>query len=177
MVKSREQKRAVLEELKDKISRAKTVVFLIYAGLSVKEMTELRRKLEEADIDFGVYKLTLLEKAAEEKGLKIDPTIFKGPTAIAFSYKDEVAAAKIIHEFGKKYETVEIEGGIFENEVVDAAKIKTLAAIPSKEELLVKLVRATGYPMAGLISVLKGNLSKLVFVLNSCYQSKAKCSE
>jgi large subunit ribosomal protein L10 len=172
MPKSKEQKQAVLEELQDKFGRAVTAVFIIYAGLSVKEMTELRRKLEEAGIDFGVYKLTLVQKAAKEKGIEIDPSIFTGPTAIAFDYADEIKAAKIIRSFGKEHEAVQIEGGIFQNQIIDAAKVKVLAAIPSKEELYAKLVWAAKYPAFGLVSALKHNLNKLVFVLNNYYQGK-----
>jgi len=172
MAKTKEQKQAVLEELRDKLSRAKTVVFLIYAGLSVKEMTDLRRKLEAEGIDFGVYKLTLLSKAAKENGLEIDPAIFSGPTAVAFNYQDEITAAKIIRQFGREHEALQLEGGIFENKVIGIDQVKSLAAIPSKEELLTKLVGAIQAPAYGLVSALKGNLNKLAFILNSYYQGK-----
>jgi len=176
MAKSKEQKQAVLEDLRDKFERAKTVVFVIYAGLSVKEMTELRRKLEEAGIDFGVYKLTLVEKAAKEQNIEIDPAIFTGPTAIAFNYQDEITAAKIIRQFSKEHEAMQIEGGLFENRVISIDEVKALAAIPGKEELYAKLVWAIQGPAYNLVSALKGNLNKLVFVLNSFYQSKSESS-
>jgi len=166
------EKQSITTELVEKLSRIKSAVFAIYSGLSTKEMNELRAKLEEAGLEALVAKLTLFARAAKEVGINLDESIFTGPTLIVFNYEDELRAAKIIKDFAKTHEALQIEGGIFEGSTIGAEKVKALAAIPSREELYAKLVTLIQSPASGLVNVLKANLSKLVYVLNSYYLSK-----
>ena len=167
-----EEKQQIVAGLIDKLSRIKSAVFAIYSGLTVKDMNELRAKLEEAGLEAMVAKLSLLARAAREVGIPLDESIFTGPTVVVFNYEDELLAAKILKNFSKEHEALQIEGGIYEGAIIDAEKVKILAAIPSRDELYAKLVGILKGPSYGLVNVLKGNLSKLVYILNSYYRSK-----
>jgi large subunit ribosomal protein L10 len=166
------EKKQITAKLIDKLSRIKSAVFAIYSGLTVKDMNELRTKLEEAGLEVMVAKLTLLARAAKEVGISLDESIFAGPTVIVFNYDDEIKAAKIIKDFAKTHEALQIEGGIFEGKTIDAEKVKALGSIPGREELYAKLIGLIQAPSYGLVGVLRANLEKLVYVLNSYYQSK-----
>ena len=132
-----EQKQAVVSEIKDKFNDAKSVVLFDYRGLTVSEVTELRRALRESNSDYKVYKNTLTKRAVNENGIELD-SYLEGPTAISFS-TDELAPVKILSEFAKSHEALELKAGIVEGKVVDASELGKYAAIPSREGLLTML--------------------------------------
>ena len=132
-----EQKASVVSEIKEKFGNAKSVVLFDYRGLTVSEVTELRRALRESDSDYKVYKNTLAKRAANENGLELD-SYLEGPTAISFS-NDELAPVKILSEFAKSHEALQLKAGIVEGKVVDSNELGKYAAIPSREGLLTML--------------------------------------
>ena len=132
-----EQKASVVSEIKEKFGNAKSVVLFDYRGLTVSEVTELRRALRESDSDYKVYKNTLAKRAANENGLELD-SYLEGPTAISFS-NDELAPVKILSEFAKSHEALQLKAGIVEGKVVDSSELGKYAAIPSREGLLTML--------------------------------------
>jgi len=132
-----EQKASVVSEIKEKFGNAKSVVLFDYRGLTVSEVTELRRALRESDSDYKVYKNTLTKRAANENGLELD-SYLEGPTAISFS-NDELAPVKILSEFAKSHEALQLKAGIVEGKVVDSNELGKYAAIPSREGLLTML--------------------------------------
>ena len=132
-----EQKAGVVTEIKERFENAKSVVAFDYRGLSVAEVTELRRKLREAGADYKVYKNTLTKRALDE--LNIDMSEYlAGPSAIAFG-TDELSIVKIINDFAKEHEALELKAGIVEGKVAGLEDLKRYAAIPSRDMLLTML--------------------------------------
>ena len=132
-----EQKAGVVSEIKERFENAKSVVAFDYRGLSVAEVTELRRKLREAGADYKVYKNTLTKRALDE--LNIDMSEYlAGPSAIAFG-TDELSIVKVIDDFAKEHEALELKAGIVEGKVAGLEDLKRYAAIPSRDTLLTML--------------------------------------
>ena len=132
-----EQKAGVVSEIKERFENAKSVVAFDYRGLSVAEVTELRRKLRETGADYKLYKNTLTKRALDE--LNIDMSKYlAGPSAIAFG-TDELSVVKVINDFAKEHEALELKGGIVEGKVAGLEDLKRYAAIPSRDTLLTML--------------------------------------
>ena len=132
-----EQKQAVVNEITDKLKDSKTYVLFEYRGLTVGETNELRRKLKETDSEFKVYKNTLSKRALETLNIDLNEHL-NGPKAIAFG-KDEIAPIKVLSDFAKDHKALEIKVGVVNGDIVDDAKLKELASIPSREGLLTML--------------------------------------
>lgn len=131
-----EEKQKIAEDLHERFSKSAVVVVTDYKGLDVSSMNDLRRKLREADIEFQVVKNTLLVRAAKDTDVALIQDYFKGPSAVALSYSDPVAPAKILMQFAKDNQKLEIKGGLLKNKVLDPEAIKALALLPSREVLL-----------------------------------------
>ena len=132
-----EQKAGVVSEIKEKFENAKSVVMFDYRGLSVAEVTELRRKLREAGADYKVYKNTLTKRALDELNINMDDYL-AGPSAISFG-TDELSIVKIINDFAKEHDALELKAGIVEGKVAGLEDLKRYAAIPSRDMLLTML--------------------------------------
>ena len=132
-----EQKQVVIDEIKEKFANAKSIVLFDPRGLKVSEVTELRRNLRESGSDYKVYKNTLTKRAIADSGLELD-SYLEGPTAISFS-SDELAPVKIISEFAKNHEALELKAGVVEGKVANVEELNSYAAIPSREGLLTML--------------------------------------
>ncbi|KGR75324.1 50S ribosomal protein L10 [Ureibacillus sinduriensis] len=142
-----ETKKAVVQEIADKFQAAASVVVVDYRGLTVGQVTELRKQLREAGVEFKVYKNTLTRRASEIAGVEGINEFLTGPNAVAFSNEDVVAPAKIINDFAKKNEALEIKAGIIEGNVSSADDVKALAELPSREGLLSMLLSVLQAPM------------------------------
>ena len=173
MAKTKQAKEELLLSLKDKLARAKVCVLMKYQGLKVKESEELRIKLREAGIDMVVPKNTVAKIALKEQGVEVTGEAFTQPLAMVFAYEDEVRPAKEIVLFGKTHEVLEILGGIYNNKMIDASVIKSLAALPSRDELLAKMVGSIKSPLNGFVNVLAGVPRALVTALKQIEQKKA----
>lgn len=132
-----EQKQAVVSEIKEKFENAKSVVLFDPRGLKVSEVTELRRSLRESGSDYKVYKNTLAKRALIDSGLDLN-SYLEGPTAISFS-SDELAPVKILSDFAKEHEALELKAGVVEGHVATLDELKSYAAIPSRDGLLTML--------------------------------------
>ena len=141
-----EQKATVVSEIKEKFENAKSVVMFDYRGLSVAEVTELRRKLRENGADYKVYKNTLTKRALDELNINMDEYL-AGPSAITFG-TDELSIVKILDDFAKDHNALELKAGIVEGKVAEASELAKYAAIPSREGLLTMLA-------AGLMGTVK----------------------
>ena len=170
---ARPEKEAVVKELTDKFSSAKSLVITDYLGLNVAEMTELRSRLREAGVEFKVVKNTLATIAANDVEMEGMTDYFSGPTAIAFGEDDAVSPAKVLVEFAKDHEVLEIKAGLLNGEIISKEKVESLAEIPSREELLAKAFASMKAPLSGLVNVLQGNIRGLVQVLNQIKEEKA----
>ena len=145
-----EQKKQIVTEIADKFKASKTVVVVDYRGLTVSEVTELRKQLREAGVEFKVYKNSLTRRAAEAAELDGLNGSLTGPNAIAFSTEDVIAPAKILNDFAKKHEALEIKSGVIEGNVASAEEIKALAELPSREGLLSMLLSVLQAPIRNL---------------------------
>lgn len=147
MSKAIENKQSQVQEITEKFQSAASVVVVDYRGLNVAQVTELRKQLREAGVEFKVYKNTLTRRAAEAAGLEGINDVLVGPNAIAFSNEDVVAPAKIINEFAKKNEALEIKAGIIEGTISSVEDVKALAELPSREGLLSMLLSVLQAPV------------------------------
>lgn len=160
MSKNRERKEAVVVEINDKFSKAKSAVVLDYRGLDVSQVTELRKQFRENGIDYKVYKNRLVKlaiKGTEFESLEGELT---GPNGIAFSYEDEVLAAKIAKDFSKKNKELELRSGVVDGVFYDQEKITELADIPSKDILLAKFMGSIQSPISKFAYLIKAIAEK-----------------
>ncbi|MET4561691.1 50S ribosomal protein L10 [Lysinibacillus parviboronicapiens] len=147
MSKAIENKQSQVQEITEKFQGAASVVVVDYRGLNVAQVTELRKQLREAGVEFKVYKNTLTRRAAEAAGVEGINEVLTGPNAIAFSTEDVVAPAKIINDFAKKNEALEIKAGIIEGTISSVEDVKALAELPSREGLLSMLLSVLQAPV------------------------------
>lgn len=166
-MQSKDQKKEIIKELAKKIKDSKAVVFSDYKGLKVKDMMALRNELRASGVELKVLKKTLINLALKDAGIPIDVKKLEGQIAIAISAGDEVVAAKIIAKLAKVNENLKMIGGILGTKELAAEEVNALAKLPSKEELLVKLVGTINRPVSGFVNVLAGNLRGLVQVLKT----------
>ena len=167
MAKTKLQKAETLASLTDVLKRAKGVVFADFRGTSVKDASVLRRQARKEGVSYVVAKKTLIGLAAKNANLEgVDTDKLMGNIGVAVSDSDEVTAARVLSEFKKGKEHFKILGGIFERKFVGADTINSLAALPSKNELLSQVLRVMQGPMSGFVRVLNGNITGLVRVLS-----------
>ncbi|MFD2115008.1 50S ribosomal protein L10 [Paenibacillus yanchengensis] len=150
-----QQKEAAVAEISSKLSQSSTTVVADYRGLNVAQVTELRKQLREAGVEFQVLKNSLVRRATEGAGLSDLNEVLTGPTAIAFSGEDAIAPAKILNDFAKKNEALKLKGGVVEGKVVDVSQIKALAELPSREGLLSMLLSVLQAPMRNFALAVK----------------------
>lgn len=155
-----EAKQQEVKVIGEKLRGSVTTVVADYRGLNVSQVTELRKQLREAGIEFQVLKNTMVRRATAEAELTELDQVLSGPTAIAFSPEDAVAPAKILNDFAKKNDALEIKGGVVEGRVVDVAQIKALAELPSREGLLSMLLSVLQAPMRNFALAVKAVAEK-----------------
>lgn len=169
-----EDKKQIVEELREKFSKSKILILTDYKGLNVSEMSDLRRQLKDFQIEYQVVKNTLLFRAAENTDVAKISDNFKGPSAIALSYDDPVAPAKVLKKFAEEKKKLEIKIGIMEGKVLDFGQIKALSELPSQEVLLGKLLSVLIGVPSGLVNVLANTQREIVNVLQAIKDQKEK---
>jgi len=155
-------KQAVVAGIKEKMAAAKSIVIVDYRGLTVAEVTELRNQCRAAGVEYAVLKNTMVSLAAKELGINGLDDYLKGPTAVAFGMTDAVAPAKVLTDFIKKAKKVEVKCGVLDGQILNAAGVEALAAIPSREVLLAKV-------MGSMMSA----VSKFVYVVEALRKKQA----
>jgi len=170
------KKEAIVKELKDQMTSSKGVVITSYRGLTVANDTKLRRALREAGVHYHVVKNTMMRIAAKDAGLEEIAEHLEGTTAMAYS-EDAVAPAKVICDFIKKNKLDEanilsVKVGLVEGKVIDEKEVKALAALPSREELIAKLLGSMNAPIANTVGVLSGVIRNAVYVLDAVRAKK-----
>ncbi|KPG69515.1 MULTISPECIES: 50S ribosomal protein L10 [unclassified Enterococcus] len=154
------KKSAIVDEVSEKFSAAASVVVVDYRGLTVDEVTRLRKQLRDANVEMKVIKNSILSRAAEKAGLEGLGEVFTGPTAVAFSNEDVVAPAKIINDFAKDAKALEIKGGIIEGKVSSVEEIVALAKLPNREGLLSMLLSVLQAPIRNVAYAVKAVAEK-----------------
>ncbi|MDB5178302.1 MAG: ribosomal protein [Patescibacteria group bacterium] len=176
MAISREAKEQAVAKLSDDLGRIKLAVMTDYRGLTVPEVEELRGLLRDEGITYRVTKNTLLRLAAKNNPAlaDVDPTSFTGPMALALGFDDEVAPARVIFQYAKQHQALEIVGAITgEGVVLDAAQVKALATLPTREQLIAQVVGTIAAPLSGFVGVMSGNVRSIINVLNALSEAKA----
>jgi len=173
MPKTKQQKQEIGRDLKERLAKAKAVVFTSFNALTVKENELLRAELVKENSEYYATKKTLLARALKDANIEVDARGLEGQVAITFGYADEVAPAKIISRFVKDLDgRIKFLGGILEGKFVNATSITELATLPSKEELYAQVVGSINAPVSGFVNVLAGNLRSLVHVLSAIKETK-----
>ncbi|MFH1598000.1 MAG: 50S ribosomal protein L10 [Patescibacteria group bacterium] len=173
MAKTKQRKKEDIKNLEAKFKEAKTIVFVDYKGLAVKEVEELRKNLRDNQIDYVVSKKSLANIAAEEAGYQdVDLKKLEGQLAIGFG-QQEVLPAKLLYQFAVQHESLKLLAGLVDGKMVDQERITALAQLPTKEELLAKMVGSIKAPISGLLNVLQGNMRSLVYALKAIAESKS----
>ena len=170
----REEKVKVVEEIKQKFSECSSAVLVDYKGLTVEEVNGLRNQFRQSGVDYKVYKNTLINIAAKDLGLDDIIPHLEGPTAIAFGSNDPVAPAKILTETISKLKKMELKVGIIEGRVIDVDGINALAKLPSREELIAKMLGSMNAPITNLVGVLSGTIRAFAYTLNAIIEKKEK---
>lgn len=155
-----EVKAKLVDEVSDKIKEAASVVVVDYRGLTVAEVTSLRKQLRDNGVEMKVIKNSILRRAAEQAGLEGLGEVFTGPTAVAFSNEDVVAPAKIMADFAKEAPALEIKGGIIEGKVASLEQIVALAKLPNREGLLSMLLSVLQAPVRNVAYAIKAVAEK-----------------
>lgn len=156
MSKAIEIKQGLVSEIAEKLDKATSCVVVDYRGLTVEEVTELRNKFREAGVDYKVYKNTMVRRAASQinKMEEFNDEKLVGTNAFAISYDDAVVPAKVVSDFAKTHPNLEFKMGYVEGEFYDAAKLEELSKIPSREELIAKLLGSLKAPMSNFVYLL-----------------------
>ena len=153
MKEAYKQKQIIIDEIKDQFERAESAVVIDYMGITVAEADEMRKKLREAEVDYTVYKNTLVKRAIEGTKYEALGEILEGPSGFAFSYDDATAPARVLNDARKAYKKMEFQGGIIEGEYYDKENIEKIAAIPSRDTLISKFMGSIQSPIANFARV------------------------
>ncbi len=168
----RTEKEKVVQALHGKFSRARAALLTDFRGLNMSAISELRSQLREASVEYCVVKNSLMTRAADGTDMAVLKEHFIGPCAVALSYEDSVAPAKILMKFSEDNAALEVKVGIVEGKVVDLAGIKKLSKLPSREVLLTQLLSLMNAPVTGLVTVLSGVLRNFVGVVEAIKRQK-----
>ena len=163
-----------VEEIKEVIAKAKVAIVSDYRGLSVADITNLRRRLQKEDGDYTVVKNTLAKLAIKDTKFEGLEEFLKGPSAIAFGFGDEVAPAKVILKYLKEAKkTNEVKGGVLDGKVITAKDVRAISDLPSKPELIAKIMGSLSSPAQGLTNTVNGVARALVIAMEEVRKQKA----
>lgn len=167
-----QEKQNVVEDLHERFARSKIVIVTDYKGLNVAAISDLRGKLKAAGIEYSVVKNSLLVRASEETGVACLADFFKGPSAVAISYDDPVAPAKVLTEFAKGNDKFDVKAGAMDGKLLDLDQLKALSSLPSREELLGQLLATMNAVPTNFVRVLYNVPSGLLNVLQAIKDKK-----
>ena len=173
MSKNFEIKKTVVADIKDKISRAQSIVLVDYRGLTVEEVTDLRNQFRKAGVAYKVLKNTYIKRAVDELNVTGLDEHLNGPTAVAFGVTDPAAPAKILKEFIADKKKMTVKCGIVDKQVIDVKGVEALAELPPKEVLIAKLMGSLNSPISGFVGVLSGVLRSFVYAVEAVRKQKA----
>jgi large subunit ribosomal protein L10 len=172
----RTEKEKTVDELKEKLSRTRSLFLTDFRGLNVEEMSRLRRELRDKGAEYKITKNTLIRRAAEQGSFEGILDFLMGPTGLVFSYQDPVAPAKTLNDLFKKLDKPKVKIIWLEGKVFDQDYLKTLATLPGKEILLAQVVSGINAPMANLVGTLQGVLRELVGTIDAIGKEKSKAA-
>jgi large subunit ribosomal protein L10 len=165
-------KAQTIDEIKDEICRSSVAIVTDYRGLTVEEITTLRRSLQETEAEYTVVKNTLAILAVKDTEFEPLTEFFKGPTALVLGRQDQVAPAKTLTQFMKKAKKVTIKGGVLNGQSLSEDQVKQLADLPSKEELLAQIMGSINAPATGIASCVHNLMRNLVVCVDEVRKQK-----
>jgi len=166
------EKKEITEKLRENLEKSKVLILTDYKGMDVKSITQLRRELRSENVQYQVVKNTLLARASENTDVALIKDHFKGPTAIAYSFDDPVAPAKVLTNFKKDNNKLDIKIGVLNGKVLDIDAIKQLSSLPSREVLLSQFLSTMNSIPQSFVRVLAGVPRNLLNVLNAVKEQK-----
>ena len=169
---NKQEKRNEVENLTDRLKKAQVMIFADYRGLKVSEVTDLRAKLREGESQFKVVKNRLFKRVLKDQGLDVLDKYFTGPTALATSEVDPVSPAKALVDFAKGHDHLELKGGYLDGKDMTPEDIIALAKMPSREELLARVLGSISAPATNMAGVLAAVPRKLLYALNAIKDTK-----
>jgi large subunit ribosomal protein L10 len=165
---NKENKQQIITELHEKLQQATAVFLADFRGMNVEQATTLRNELRKAEVEYKVVKNTLLELASQETDMAALNPYYKGPTAIALTYTDPVAAAKVLSKFAKEQQaTFKLKAAVLSGKPITVPEIQALADLPSREVLLAKMLGSLNAPATNFVGVLAAVPGSFVRVLNA----------
>ena len=167
-----QEKENQVQVIKEKFEQASISVVTEYRGLSVKELTALRRQLKEESAELTIYKNTLVRIALDQLGVTYDKALFEGPSAFVTAAGDVSKVSKVLVKFAKENEKLVLKAAVMENKMLTQSAVNELAALPSKEELIAKVVGGIKSPLTGLVVALSSPLRGLVYTLQAIKTKK-----
>ena len=150
-VEAQAQKQIIIDEIKEKLEKAQSAVVIDYIGITVEQADAMRKKLREANVDYTVYKNTLVKRAIAGTKCEELAQVLDGPSAFAISYDDATAPARVLNDVIKEYKKMSFKAGVVEGTYYDAAGIEAVAAIPSREVLIAKFMGSIQSPVSKLV--------------------------
>lgn len=162
-----------VDELTEKLERAKGVYLTDYIGLNVQDITDLRREFYENDVEYLVTKNTLLKIAANNSNLNDLDSVLNGSTAVAFSYEDPTSPARVIKKFTKDNDLPKVKGIVIDGELIDGSEFDRIANLPTKEESIAKFAALLQSPLLKLIWALKSPMSDMTNMLNNLKEKES----
>ena len=169
------EKQAVVAELVEKLKNAQGGVLVDYTGTSVAMDTEMRRAMRNAGVEYAVVKNTLTKLAINQVGFEALDDVLNGPTALAISHDDPVAAAKVICEYANKKDSIlKVKGGFVDGKVISSAEVQALSELPSKEALVAQVLGTMVAPLTGFVTVLNANIRGLAVALKAIADKKSE---
>lgn len=176
--KQRLEKAKMQGNLREKMLKARSIVFIDFRGLTVADDTRLRKTCREGKVEYKVVKNTLARRAAADLGWKGLSDVFEGPTAMAISEVDPVAAAKVLTGFIREVPVIHIKGGVLEGgEVLSPERVAFLGTLPPKEELVARLAKVMQTPVTSLVMVLNGTLSGFARAVNALREKREQAAD
>jgi len=174
MNRTKAQKQEMVATLSEQVGKSQTIYVTDFTGLNVAHITDLRRRLRAVGVEYVVVKNTLARRALTERQLKDGglESFLAGPTALVLAGADPIGAAKVLTDFAREFEKPSIKVGLVEGKAVTQAQVKSLAALPSKQQLLAQLGGALQAPMAGFLGVLNGLLYQVVGALEALKEQR-----
>ena len=169
---TKEQKNQKIEEIKSSFAKAQVAIVTDPTGLTVEEITDLRRQLQKEGADYTVVKNTLAIKAVEGTQYECLVELLKGASAVAFGFNDQVAPAKVLAKFVKEVEKANFRGGAMDGKLLTCDEVKALAKLPSREELYAKMLGCINSPASGIVGGVNGVMSALVRAIDQVRQQK-----
>ena len=173
----REDKATAISEFSEGIGKATNAFLISFKGITVPQVTELRKQVRDTNSKYVVVKNTLALIAVKDSPLKALEGAFSGPTAVAWNTSDAVALAKALTKFAKDVPAVQFKGALLNGQALPASEIQNIANLPSREELISKLLYLMQHPIRGLATVLQGNIRQFAVVVNEIAKQKGEASE